>query len=72
MQDLLRSLELIETEHKEFFEKRNIKLYQYVSISKTPVMLRFNKDMDSAIKLPEEIYNKVRTLIANYYGLDKF
>jgi hypothetical protein len=69
MQTLLKELELIEAQDKEFFETKNIRLYQYVSVSKMPVMLRFKNDMDRSIKLPEEIYKTVNKLIMSYYGM---
>ena len=53
MENLLRELELIEALNKEFFEKKNIKLYQYITITKCPVMIRFNSKMDNIFNLPK-------------------
>ena len=69
MQNLLQELELIEALNKEFFEKKNIKLYQYITITKCPVMIRFNSKMDNIFNLPKEIFDKVNSLILSYYGM---
>jgi hypothetical protein len=69
MENLLEKLKRIEEEHKDFFEKNNIRLTAYVSISQKPVMLRFNTQLDAVTKLPNEIYVKVNDLIMSYYGV---
>jgi hypothetical protein len=68
MQQLLKELEIIEAENKEFFETKNVRLYQYISISKTPIMLRFIESMDNRIRLPDIIYKNVNKLVMSYYG----
>jgi len=68
MDNLLRELEVIETEHKEFFEKNNLKLSQYIIISKKPVMIRFNSAVDNKYRLPNEIMKEVDKLIMSYYS----
>ncbi|MEO8761391.1 MAG: hypothetical protein ABI388_08495 [Bacteroidia bacterium] len=68
MQQLLKELELIEAENKVFFEKKNVRLYQYISVSKMPVMIRFIESMDNKIRLPDIIYKKVNKLVMSYYG----
>ena len=69
MVNLLQELEAIENEHKDFFDKNNIRPFQYVSISKKPVMIRFNANTDAVFKLPKEAYEKLHKLIMSYYGL---
>jgi hypothetical protein len=69
MENLLNELKAIEEEHQDFFKEKNLKLTQYVIISKKPVMIRFNTNKDSIDKLPDEIYIKVNNLIMTYYGL---
>jgi hypothetical protein len=69
MENLLNGIQTIEKEHPEFFEKHQIKLQSYFNISKRPVMLRFNKELDSKQRLPEDIYNKVDLFIKSYYGI---
>ncbi len=68
MDNLLRDLKTIEMEHNSFFEKNNLKLSQYIIISKKPVMIRFNNRMDNKYRLPDEIMEKVNTLIMSYYS----
>lgn len=67
MQKLLKDLEAIEAQHREFFDKTHLRLYQYVFISKKPVMIWFNKDTDVICKLPNDIYDKLNELIMSYY-----
>ncbi len=69
MKYLVQELEIIEKEHKEFFEKNNLKLFQYISLSKKPVMLWFNKDMQDTYKLPKDAFEKINDLIMSYYSL---
>jgi hypothetical protein len=68
MENILKELEIIEAEHKEYFEKTKIKLYQYINVGKKPVMIRFNKDLDSKQRLPNEIFEKVDKFIKSFYG----
>ena len=68
MQNLIQELEIIENKHKEFFERSNLKLYQYISISKKPVMIRFNEKMEGTCRLPKEVYEKATKLVMSYYG----
>jgi hypothetical protein len=68
MEDLLNNLSIIEEEHKDFFEKNNLKLTKYISISKKPVMIRFNTLANDRQRLTDEIYQKVNNLIMSYYG----
>ena len=68
MENLLKELETIEDEHKEFFNN-NIKLSFYLIITKKPVMLEFNNKLNVVFRLPKEIHDKVNALIMNYYGL---
>jgi hypothetical protein len=70
MQNLLQALEIIENEHKEFFEKKNLRAFQYVMICQKPVMIRFNEEVDGRCKLPEDVYRKIYTLVCSYYGLE--
>ena len=69
MESLIHELDAIEKEHKEFFENKNIKLFQYISVSKKPIMIRFRKEVDNIYKLPDEVYKKVDNLIMSYYSI---
>ena len=69
MQNLLEELEIIEKEHKEFFEKNNLKLYQYITLTKAPFMIRFNERMDAKYRLPNEVHEKTTKLVMSYYGM---
>jgi len=69
MENLLKELEIIENEHKDFIEANNIKLSQYISISRRPVMIRFNHKAENANRLPKELYERIDKLIMGYYGI---
>jgi hypothetical protein len=69
MQDLLQALEIIENEHKEFFKRNNLRAFQYVLISKKPIMVCFNKDADAACRLPDDAYKAINKLVYSYYNL---
>jgi len=69
MQNLLQEIEIIENEHKDFFEKNNLKLHQYITISKRPVMIRFNEKMDIKHRLPNEVHEKTTKLVMSYYDM---
>ena len=69
MESLLKELAVIEREHQDFFDKNNLKLYQYILIGKKPVMIRFNHSLDSKYRLSNELMQKVDKLIMSYYGL---
>lgn len=68
MDNLLKDLGAIETEHKEFFENKNLKITQYITISKKPVMIKFNRNLDNVHRLPNEIMEKLEKLIMSYYS----
>ena len=69
MQNLLQEIEIIENEHKEFFEKNNLKLCQYITLTKAPFMIRFNERMDAKHRLPNEVHEKTNKLVMSYYGM---
>ena len=63
MQDLLQ--------HKEFFTTNKLRAYQYVTISKKPVMIRFNEEADKVCRLPDDVYKAVLNVVYSYYSLKK-
>jgi len=67
MQNLLNEIEEIENEYKEFFKNSKVKLIQYVVLSRMPLMLRFNTNLNIQYKLPEEIREKLDAVIMGYY-----
>ena len=68
MENLLQALEIIENEHKEFFSAHNIKPTEYISISRKPVMIRFNDKADNKHQLPKKLHEKIHALIMSYYS----
>jgi hypothetical protein len=69
MENLSKALEEIQKEDTGFFEKNNLRLSQYVTISKKPVMLWFNTEMQHKYRLPNNIFLKLNELIMSYYSL---
>ena len=68
MESLLQELNRIDEEHKNTFEKKNLKAHNYVLITKRPVMLKFNTALDNKHQLPKEVFEKINALIMSYYG----
>ncbi|HKC67694.1 MAG TPA: hypothetical protein VKG26_05650 [Bacteroidia bacterium] len=71
MQNLLHELEIIEKEYPEFFKQNKLRAYQYVSISKKPVMIRFNEEADKVCRLPDNLYKAIHNLVYSYYSLKR-
>lgn len=69
MENLLRELDVIENEHKDFFSTHSIKPSHYIIVSKKPVMIKFNSNADNKFRLPKDVYDKINKLIMSYYGL---
>ena len=67
MESLVEKIKEIEKEYAPFLKGKNIKLSQYIIITKKPVMLNFNTIMDKEHTLPEEIKEKLYALIRSYY-----
>ncbi len=68
MKNLISELQAIENENKGFFKENNLKLSDYIIISKKPVMLWFNKDLQDKYKLPNGTFDKLNDLIISYYS----
>lgn len=71
MENLSKALKEIEKEDTEFFENNNLRLSQYITISKKPVMLWFNTDMQHKYRLPNNIFIKLNELIMSYYSVSE-
>ena len=71
MRHLLQKLEHIESQHMAFFMINNIRLFEFVAITKMPVSIKPDEAMINQYKMPEEISAKLESLIKSYYSSTK-